>query len=220
MRWKTRTICSENSHSISIKHLRESVLRKCLGRFAWMIQSQVCLSSKAHHPFDGISHKLLFYFLCQALNLAPYYDLSWLSCINMTEQMGPWKKRWKNKKLAVIISEENRVWTSKWRMRDNRDKCTCHQLVNQWWRKKNCGRELISTRVNKGITPWTNECSRCDRANAPCGYHNREGMLGSNGPLQDMVKHQKSMTHPRPGNNKPLRRMYTKNVRNLNRKRM
>jgi len=130
-----------------------------------------------------------YYFtFLQALNLTLNYDLSSLSCINMTEQMGPWKKRWKNKKLAVFISEENGVWTSKWRIGDNRDKYTCHQLVNQWRRKRKCGRELISTRVNKGITPWTNVCTRCDRASVPCGYHNREGMLGSDGPQRDTVK--------------------------------
>lgn len=30
---------------------------------------------------------------CQALNLTPCLDLSSHSCINMTQQMGPWKKK-------------------------------------------------------------------------------------------------------------------------------
>lgn len=97
--------------------------------------SATCLSSKAHNPFDGISHKLLFYSFMSSLEPCA---LLWLITFlhKHDRQMGPWKKRWKNKKLAVFISEENRVWTSKWRIRDNRDECTCHQLVNQWWRKK------------------------------------------------------------------------------------
>ncbi len=148
---------------------------KCLGRFAGMFQSQ----AKAHQIelitlfMVPVTSRYDVTVSCQALNLAPCSDLSSHSCINMTEQMGPWKKRWKNRKLAIFTSEENRVWTCKWRTRDNRDKCTCHQLVNQWWK-------LISTRVNKGITSWTNECNRCDRVITPCSYHNREWMLGSN----------------------------------------
>ncbi len=174
MRWKTSTICLENSHSIPIKHLpiREGeVFREVCRDVSEPSQST---PDWAHHAFYGASHKSLWcYSFMSSLEPCTLFGLSSHSCINMTEQMGPWKKRWKNRKLAIFTSEENRVWTCKWRTRDNRDKCTCHQLVNQWWK-------LISTRVNKGITSWTNECNRCDRVITPCSYHNREWMLGSN----------------------------------------
>lgn len=180
---------------------------KCLRRFAGS-QAHTRLSSKAHLPFYSVICKSLrcYLYMSSLEPCTPFWlIITFLHKHDRTNGTleGEVKKQeagclylWGKPKGCEIMEINAR-----------------HQLVNQWWK-------LIFTQVNKDITPWANERNRCDRVIAPCGYHNREGMLGSKRPQQDAVKHQERVTHPRPGYNKHLGRMYTKNVRNFNRKRM